>query len=301
MSDLPAPSGTIGDRLSDSAFRGVLSVMNRLPYERRIATMGRLMSGALAPALGWQRRAMKQIAWIHPDWPRDKVAAVAKGAADNAGRTLMELYAPQDFPARMANARLRGEGLPLIEEARREGRSVLFVTGHFGNHEAPRHALLARGYEIGGLYRPMKNPYFNAHYARTMTDHGGPVFAQGRRGTAGFARHLAEGGMATLLFDVWYGEGPLIPFLGKPAPTSLAAAELALRSDALMVPYFATRCADGISFDIVIEKPISPAPAIDMMQAATARLEAHVSAHPEQWFWTHRRWKPERHPPEVTA
>lgn len=293
MSQTPQP-GTLTDRLTDGVFRALLAGLGTLPYERRVAAMGALMARGIGPLAGWQRRARRQIAWINPGWTPRKVRATARASADNAGRTLMELYSPRDFPARMAQTPITGPGLPLIEEARQAGRPVLFVTGHFGNHEAPRHALLARGFEIGGLYRPMKNPFFNDHYARTMTDHGGPVFAQGRKGTIGFARHLGAGGMATLLFDVWVGEGEPIPFLGQPAPTSLASADMALRAGALMVPYFGTRRADGVSFDIEIEAPIPHSDPLTMMGAATARLEARIRAHPGQWFWTHRRWKPER-------
>lgn len=291
------PTGSPVQWLQNAVFRTALAGLHRLPYPRRVAMMGSLTRRAIAPAAGWRKRAMDQIAWIEPDLPLDAVRSRANAVADNTGRTLMELYSPQDFPARMAEEAPTGAGLDAIEDARQAGRPVLFITGHFGNHEAPRHALIARGYQIGGLYRPMKNPYFNDHYARTMTDHGGPVFAQGRKGTMGFLRHLSAGGMATLLFDVWVGEGTLIDFLGKPAPTSLAAAEFALRSDALLVPYFGTRRADGLTFDVEIEAPIPHSDPLTMMQEATARLEARIRRTPEQWFWTHRRWKPERQVP----
>ena len=47
----------------------------------------------------------------------------------------------------------------------------------------PRAALIARGWTVGGLYRPMNNRYFNAHYAATMHRLGEPVFPRGRAGT----------------------------------------------------------------------------------------------------------------------
>lgn len=279
---------------SDRLVRAVIARMLARPYEQRVPAMGRLMARRIAPMAGWRRRARRQIAWIYPDLSPTQVGALADDVADNTGRTLIELYSGAEFTSRMAQTPITGAGLPQLEQARAEGRPVLFVTGHFGNHEAARHALVSRGYRIGGLYRPMKNPYFNDHYARIMTDLSGPVFAQGKRGTIGFARHLKTGGMATLLFDVWDGKGSLIDFMGQPAPTSLSAAELALRSDALLIPYFGTRKADGLSFDIDIETPITSSDPLTMMREATARLEARIAQNPGQWFWTHRRWKPER-------
>jgi KDO2-lipid IV(A) lauroyltransferase len=107
----------------------------------------------------------------------------------------------------------------------------------------------------------------------------------------GFVRHLAGGGMATILFDLHDRRGEAIPFLGRPALTSTTAAELALRYDALMVPYWGIRQPDGLSFDVVVEEPIPHATPLAMIEEATRRLEARVTAHPGQWFWVHRRWK----------
>ena len=101
--------------------------------------------------------------------PAETVRRIADAVADNAGRTMIENYGVAELRARMADAPLGGAGLAAVEEARATGRPVLFVTGHYGNFEAPRAALVARGYQIGGLYRPMSNPFFNAHYARTMS------------------------------------------------------------------------------------------------------------------------------------
>lgn len=164
------------------------------------------------------------------------------------------------------------------------------MTGHFGNHEAPRQALTQRGYTIGGLYRPIANPYFNAHYEQTMLSMSGAVFAQGRKGTAGFVKMLKNGGMGTLLFDVRASRYPKIPFMGQPAHTATSVADIALKLDALVVPYFGTRQADGLSFDVAIEDPIALTDPDTMMREVTARLETRVRAHPEQWFWVHRRW-----------
>ena len=117
------------------------------------------------------------------------------------------------------------------------------------------------------------------------------MFAQGRRGTMGFARHLKEGGMGTLLFDVAAEGGAEIDFLGKPATTATSAADLAIKLGAIVVPYFGIRGADGFSFDVEVQAPIAAADPARMMQEMTDRLGQMVEAHPGQWFWVHRRWK----------
>jgi KDO2-lipid IV(A) lauroyltransferase len=96
--------------------------------------------------------------------------------------------------------------------------------------------------------------------------------------------------MATIFIDV-AARDEIIPFLGHPARTSLAAAQIARRLDALVIPYFAIRQADGLSFKVEIEAPITPADPRAMMVEMNARLEAQIARNPEQWFWVHRRWK----------
>lgn len=255
--------------------------------------MGWLVRRVLGPALGYRKRSERHLAYIYPDMPTTQRRQIAERALDNLGRTLIENYSLPDLRQRLASTQPSGAGLDAWRAARDQGRAVIFVTGHFGNHDACRIALNAQGAQIGALYRPMTNAFFNAHYVRSLEEVGGTMFPQGRNGTMKFMRHLKSGGSATLLFDLNVWGAPKLPFLGKPAQTATSAAEMALRTDALVIPYFATRRANGLDFDLEIEAPIAPASPEEMTREMNRRLEARIAAHPEQWFWVHRRWKPD--------
>lgn len=283
--------GEAADRAADLIARALIGSVMALPYERRVPAMGALLRRALGPLTGQRRRALDNLRLVRPRWTPERQRAVADGVLDNFGRTLVEMYSRHELTGRLAGAPLLGGGLPHLEEARAAGRPVLFVTGHFGNHEAPRYALAARGFVVGGLYRASDNRHVDAHYAQTMRDVSGPLFAKGRPGLLGFARHLRGGGMATILFDLDAASGAPIPFLGRPARTATTAAELALRLDALVLPYFGVRRPDGLSFDLRLEEPVPHGAPLAMMEEMTRRLEAQVEARPEQWFWVHRRWR----------
>lgn len=282
------------DWATDRVLRGVIWCALRLPIRARLWLMGRLIRHVVAPLAGYRQRAMDNLAHVWPGMGVLDRRRLADLVADNAGRTMIDNYDVQGLMRRMSDAPIRGEGLAAVEEAKAHGRPVLFVTGHFGNFEAPRAALVARGYRIGGLYRPMSNPFFNAHYAANMHALSDPVFEQGRRGTMGLIKHIREGGMGVLLFDVYDSAGVPIDFMGQPAPTLTSAADIALRTEALLVPFFGIRKEDGISFDVVFEAPVPHGDPVDMMRDVTQRLEARIRAHPDQWFWIHRRWKPRR-------
>jgi Kdo2-lipid IVA lauroyltransferase/acyltransferase len=269
--------------------RGLIGFALALPYRWRVPLMGWLMRLVVGPVAGYRQRADENLALIWPKMALKQRNSIAAKALDNAGRTLMENYSTAEFTARQSQIIPTGAGLAALEKAASENRPVILVSGHFGNYEAARACLVARGYTIGGLYRPMSNPYFNAHYIRTMEAFGGPVFPQGRAGTAGFVRHLKAGGLLVLLFDQ-RASGSRIDFLGHPARTALSAAELALRYNADLIPFYATRRPDGLNFSVELEAPIAKASALEMTEALSRSLEARVQAHPEQWFWVHRRW-----------
>ena len=65
------------DRLADRTFRGGISAMQRLPWERRIAASGWLMRRAIGPLAGYRRRAEDNLAFIFPDMPRTERRAIA--------------------------------------------------------------------------------------------------------------------------------------------------------------------------------------------------------------------------------
>lgn len=277
--------------LVNLAARGLIGLALALPYRRRVGFVGWLMRRVIGPFAGYSARARENLALIWPDRPEAERAAIAEASLDNAGRTLIENYSTRDFLARAQAIEPEGPGYAALIAARDEGRPVILVSGHFGNYEAARAALVARGFEIGGLYRNLSNRYFNAHYVQTMQAFGGPVFPQGMAGTAGFVRHLKAGGQLVLLFDQDVPGAPSLPFLGAPARTATSAADLALRLGADLIPFFATRQPDGVSFRVTLDAPVPQGTPEAMMLEVTRALEARILAHPGQWFWIHRRWK----------
>lgn len=275
---------------ADRVLRGFLWLMLSLPYNWRVPLAGWLVS-AVAPLAGYRKRVRDNLALVCPDLDPKEVARIARAVPDNVGRTIIEMYSGAEFTARARQSPIRGPGMAAIEEARAKGRPILLITGHFGNYNAGRAALVARGIDVGGLYQPMKNPYFNEHYVRAMESMSKPIFPRNKQGMAAMVRFLRDGGMLGILIDQHMGHGEWLSFFGKPAKTALSAAELALRYDALVVPIYALRKENGLDFEIISEAPIPHGDPVAMTQALNDSLEAIVRQHMDQWFWIHRRWK----------
>lgn len=284
------PLRLIRDFAVNLVIRAMIGAGLALPYRLRLGFMGWLTCRVIAPLAGYRKRIFRHLALIWPQMSLADRARIADQVCDNAGRSLIENYSTRDLLARMKDVPIEGPGFAALSDAAARKQPVILVSGHFGNYEAARAALVGRGFAIGGLYRPMSNMFFNEHYVRTMQAFGGPVFPQGRQGTTGFVRHLKAGGQLVLLFDQRAG-GDWIDFLGQPARTAISAAELALRYGALLIPFYATRQPDGISFRIDLEAPVPASNALTMTQALNRSLEARVTALPGQWFWIHERWR----------
>ena len=236
--------------------------------------------------------ACQQLDHIWPTLARDRRDAIAQGAVENILRGTLEIADSRRLLRRARAWQPQGDGLAAFEAARAEGRGVVLVTGHFGNWEAARAALALRGHEIGGLYRPLNNGYLDDRWSAILSGLSGPVFPRGRHGLRGLLRYLRSGGAVVMLPDQFVFDEPLLDFLGQPAPTSLATAELALRFDVPLIPFYGVRRGDG--FDIALEAPIPTGAPETMMQAVNDSLAARITDHPDQWLWTHRRWKPAR-------
>ena len=286
----------VKDWLQDRALRGLIWALLRLPYRWRVPLCGWVMARLIAPLAGYDRRVRDNLARVLPDMPAERVAHLMRAVPDNVGRTVIEIYSGAEFIAHATRFAPTGPGLAALDAAHRDGRPVILVTGHFGNYDASRAALIARGYRIGALYKPMGNRFFNDHYIRAIGRIGEPLFPRGREGLAGMVRHLRGGGVLGLLIDQHMGHGAPLTFFGHPAMTALSAAELALKYDAVVVPTYAIRQANGLDFDIVVEAPIPHSTPEAMTQALNDSLEAVVRDHPDQWFWIHNRWKPRRRP-----
>jgi len=279
------------DWIENAALRGLIGGLLLLPYHVRVPLCGWTMNRIIAPLAGYRTRIRENLRFVMPELSAEEVERLVHKVPDNVGRTVIEAYSGEEFLKHAGTSPVRGPGMAEVDKAHAEKRPVIFLTGHFGNYEASRAAMTARGYTVGVLYRPMNNRYFNTHYVAAMEHLGKPAFPRGRQGLGSMLRHLKSGGKIGMLIDLHMYGGERLTFFGKTAKTSLSAADLALKYDALLVPTYAVRQPDGLSFEIILEAPIPHTDPVTMTQALNDSLETLVRDHLDQWFWIHRRWK----------
>lgn len=280
-----------GERLRSKLLKALIRGLLALPYRWRVPLCGWFVSRVVSPFAGYDKRITENLALVLPDLPQAEVRRLKRAVPANLGRTLIEIYSGAEFMQHCTARPLQGAGVAALDAAHAAGRPVILVTGHFGNYDASRAALIARGFRVGALYRRMDDPEFNEHYVNAISRIGTPIFPRGRQGLSAMVRFLRSGGMLGMVIDQAVSHGEKLRFFDQAALTSLAAADLAIKYDALLVPTYGVRRENGLDFDVIVEAPIPHSTAEEMTQALNDSLEALVRQHMDQWFWVHRRWK----------
>jgi len=267
-----------------------LSATRLRSLDHRARLFGNMVGFAMRwfPPARW--RFDREVLRVFPEMGRAQRAALRQEMGRNMGRTLFEILHSAEFQARPERFHVSGPGLAALEKARATGKGAIIVSGHFGQWDAVRAVLKARGMETGAVYRPQRNRFYQRGFLAGIEEGGRPVIATGRAGTMDLVRHLRGGGFLAILLDETYPEGVALPFLGLPALTSTAAAALALKYDIPLVPAYGTRRPDGAEFDVAFEAPIRHTDAVTMTTDINDSLSARVFRNPGQWYWLLRRW-----------
>ena len=260
-------------------------------YKPRIKIGSSVIAFAIRYIPKFRNRVLKNLRLIFPDLSNNEKSNFLKEFSQNLGTTLIEFLFNDDFHNKQ-KINLKDPGkLDPIRSAVKNNQPVIIVSGHFGPWEAVRAVLRKNGLEAGAVYRKSRNIFYQPYHHKTISAGGTPVFQTGRKGTGEMIRYLKTGGIICLMIDQSVSDGHYLDFLGKPAKTSLAVANLAIKYNAILVPAYAVRGKDKASIQVELESPIPITVPKDMTKKVLHGLENKILANPTQWYWVHNRWK----------
>jgi len=227
---------------------------------------------------------------------------IAAACYRHLGKCLMEFIRLPALSVEDVKRMVELRGAEHMEAALAAGKGVILLTGHLGNWEMLGARLTAEGYPLNAIARPQRDDRLTAYISRTREGRGMRVLHQEvavRRSLAALRRKEVVG----ILLDQNAGDdGLFVDFFGHLASTAPGAAAFALRTGAAVVPAFGWRSPDD-AHTAAIEAPLPLIRTGDRYQELllntahyTKVIEEAIRAHPEQWFWLHKRWK--SRPPE---
>jgi KDO2-lipid IV(A) lauroyltransferase len=275
------------------AFKFWLQFVALLP--RRFALESHKVLGRLVALLSPRSRRIvrRNLEVCFPELDARSIRRIAGRYFANMGAFVAELALSWCGPEERRQALCRFEGVEHLNAALAQGKGVVLFTGHFTPIEICGPAVKALVPLYAFMFRPRRNPLMNAlqNRGRANYAHVSVTNENVREMLALLARNAV----------VWYSpdqasidHGELVPFFSQPAMTSTAPSRLARLSGAAIVPVFYRRLPNDSEYLVRFHPPVAGVPSGDAIQDATklnAVLESFVRECPEQYLWTHRKFK----------
>ena len=272
--------------------------MARLPAPLALG-VGRRLGDLTALALPRRRRVtLANVAQAFPELPDADRRRLARRAWQHLGMTVVELARLLGRPLEATLGELTLDGLEHLHRVMREHGRALILTAHLGNWEYLSAASRLAGYPLSVVIRPLDSPALDT-LADAMRRKTGVELIDKRGALRPVLEALRRGGLVGILLDqnAARREGVFVPFFGRAASTSRSLALLALRTGAPVLPIFIRREGPG-RHRVVVEPPLARPTVNDPEQAVvelttrcTQAIEAAIRSAPEQWLWSHDRWR----------
>jgi KDO2-lipid IV(A) lauroyltransferase len=297
-----------------------------------LRSVGRgLGAAAHALARGARRTARANVARVFPEMRDPERRALVRRTFVTMGELLADAVALlRPGAASGPLIELTPEARAVMDDARREGRGVLFASAHLGPWERVAASLGAEGFPFAALARESYDPRFSRLYETIRATRGVSIVWRARtlpsskpssRGSApptasttsiaamaGVLRTLRSGGVLGVPMDLRSRVPSCdVPFLGHTALTPVGPARIALRSGAAVVvgtvaptPLESRGPPGDRSRGLVITATRIPTYDLEKgtnrdAQVLTARINDELSnrirALPHAWVWMHDRWR----------
>jgi KDO2-lipid IV(A) lauroyltransferase len=263
-----------------------------------LRAIGRLLGRTAHLLVGGARRtARNNVARVYPGLDARAQHALVRRCFLSMGELLGETVAmlrTKDAPPLLV---VSESARSVLDEARAEGRGVLFASAHLGPWERVAASLVAAGVPLVALVRESYDPRFSGLYERLRGGHGVRVVWRASPGAAArILRTLREGSVLGVPMDL-RSRVPSCsaPFLGHPAPTAVGPARIALRTRAPVVVGTAAPGPDGsmvVTATRIDSSDLIPdaAGAEELTRRINAELSRRILALPHAWVWMHDRW-----------
>jgi KDO2-lipid IV(A) lauroyltransferase len=276
--------------------RVALAIAGVLPLPL-LRSLGRHL-GRLAHTLARnaRRTALHNVALVLPELDDGARSALVRRCFIHLGELLGETVAMLDATRASPPLPLTPEAAAILDDARREGRGVVFASAHLGPWERVAASLVAAGVPLVALGREAYDPRFSLLYERMRRGHGvGVLWRAGPGSAARILRTLRSGGVLGIPMDLRSRvPGCDAPFLGHMAPTPVGPARIALRTRA---PVVVGSAAPGRAGLVVTATRIDAADlsaddagARELTARINAELSRRILALPHAWVWMHDRW-----------
>ena len=213
----------------------------------------------------------------------------------NYGRILSEYMFIKSFrKVNKFSNRIIVENQNELEKIKKESKPVIFISGHFNNFELMAMHIEKSGIDLATIYRPLNNKFLNIIMEKIRKKYiCKKQIKKGISGTKELLKNFKNGTSIALMIDQRVSEGIKCELFNEKALTTTIPAQFVKKYSAKIVPIYIERVKEN-DFKLKIHDSLI-FPKDDTIEIITTKLngilEKMILKNPDQWIWTHGRWK----------
>lgn len=190
---------------------------------------------------------------------------------------------------------LDDDSIEVLNKLKESKKGAIVFSAHIGNWEIGPKILMALGFKVNVVYRPLNNKFVEEMTAKLRNVN---LIEKGNSGSRKIIEALKNNEVVLILADQRIGEGEKVKFFHDDALTTTSIARLSLKYDVEIIPARVIRNNLKNNFFIEIQKPLVFKKSLNLNSDILALtltinqiIEKWIISYPAQWFWVHDRWK----------
>ena len=216
---------------------------------------------------------------------------ISKNMWRNYGMTFIEYIFLKQLRKNNTHISIKGENI--LNEIIKNKKSLIFISGHFANFELMSMEITKKNLKLATIYRPLNNFFLNPfmEYLRKKYICSNQI-KKGINGVRNAIEYIKRDFSIALMIDQRVSEGEKLDFFGKSALQPLYA-QLSIKYNLNIIPVYIERIKNN-RFFIEFQDPINNKnykDKIELSDKLNKVLEKMIIKNPNQWIWTHNRWK----------
>ena len=220
--------------------------------------VGGKIAQLIGPHTKFDKIANKNLNKVFPNLSNKKKSIIKNNMWNNIGRNAGELIFASKLNPYLDKNKFTIIGSKYLEDLQKSKSGAILFSAHIGNWEICPLIITKRGEEVTSIYRHANNP-LTEKIIQKLREGICNYAPKGPKGANMLFKILRQKKYAAILADQKLNEGETIKFLGHPAKTATAIAELAIRLSVPIIPVHVERI-NGVKFKYIIEKPIKTMP-----------------------------------------
>ncbi len=272
----------------------ILFLIFRIIGYKNASYLGNILGRLIGPNFRSKKIIIKNIKNFNTTINDYDLNQIIKGMWGNYGRILAEYPYIPSFRKRKLEKYLKIEGIENLEKIKNNDKPVIFISGHFNNFELMAMIIEREGINLSAVYRPLNNKFLNIimEYLRKNFICKDQI-RKGLKGVREALTNFKKNKSLAIMIDQRVSEGLDCKLFGKDAFTTTIPAQFVKKFNCIVQPVYIERI-DGINFKIIFDQQINfdKNQTIEYITEKLNKwLEIKISKNPDQWIWTHNRWK----------